>query len=165
MFDYFLDHWETTYYSDTIGNMSVGKASFVILMLIIGLSRSRSPILIDQPEDNLDNRSISGDLVEYLRKKKLERQIILVTHNPNVVVNADAENIVVAYQRGQDNVVSSGKYKFDYVNGALENTKDNDESEPDLLRSMGVREHITDIVGGGKEAFHKREQKYGFKNV
>ncbi len=77
--DYFFDYWEITYKNDKLGQMSTGKASFVILMLIIGLSKSKAPILIDQPEDNLDNRSITSDLVNYLRNKKMERQIIMLT--------------------------------------------------------------------------------------
>ena len=83
--DYFYDYWEITYKNDKLGEMSTGKASFVILMLIIGLSKSKSPILIDQPEDNLDNRSVSENIISYLRNKKIERQIILVTHNANIV--------------------------------------------------------------------------------
>jgi hypothetical protein len=162
--DYFFDYWEVIYDNDTLTKMSTGKASFVILMLIVGLSKSKAPILIDQPEDNLDNRSITKDLVEYLRHKKLERQIILVTHNPNVVVNADAENIIVANQKGQNDKVTTSPYDFDYVNGSIENTKSFDKNETDLLKSMGIREHIADIVEGGKEAFKKREKKYGFKN-
>lgn len=160
--DYFVDYWETEYDGDKMGEMSTGKASFVILMLIVGLSSSKAPILIDQPEDNLDNRSITKDLVKYLRDKKLERQIILVTHNPNIVVNADAENVIVANQKGQNDKETSSIYKFDYINGAIEVTKDFDENEKDLLKSMGIREHIADIVEGGKEAFKKREVKYGF---
>ncbi|QOD67369.1 hypothetical protein HF329_05305 [Chitinophaga oryzae] len=160
--DHFFDFWEIEYKNDKLGTMSTGKASFVILMLIIGLSKSKAPILIDQPEDNLDNRSISSDLVEYLRNKKLERQIILVTHNPNIVVNADAENIIVANQKGQGEVESNSPYQFDYTNGALEDSLPMDVTEQDLLKSMGIREHIAEIVEGGKEAFKKREEKYGF---
>lgn len=160
--DYFFDYWDVTYDNDILGKMSTGKASFVILMLIVGLSKSKAPILIDQPEDNLDNRSISKDLVEYLRNKKLERQIILVTHNPNVVVNADAENIIVANQKGQNDRETSSPYLFDYINGAMENTIPYKKNESDLLKSMGIKEHITDIVEGGEDAFKKREEKYGF---
>jgi len=160
--DYFVDFWETEYDGDKMGEMSTGKASFVILMLIVGLSSSKAPILIDQPEDNLDNRSITKDLVKYLRDKKPERQIILVTHNPNVVVNADAENIIVANQKGQNDKETNSPYIFDYINGAIEFTKEQDKKETDLLKSMGIREHIADIVEGGKEAFQKREVKYGF---
>ncbi len=161
--DYFYDYWEITYKNDKLGEMSTGKASFVILMLIIGLSKSKSPILIDQPEDNLDNRSVSENIVEYLRKKKIERQIILVTHNANIVVNADAENVIVANQKGQNDKETSSPYKFDYINGAIENTFPKNEGEKDLLKSMGIKEHIADIVEGGEQAFKNRERKYGFR--
>ncbi len=160
--DYFFDYWEIEYKGDKLGKMSTGKASFVILMLIVGLSELKTPILIDQPEDNLDNRSVSKDLVEYLKQKKKERQIILVTHNPNIVVNADAENVIVANQKGQNDIESTSDYIFDYVNGALEDSFPKDINNTDLLKSMGIREHIADIVEGGKEAFKKREEKYGF---
>ncbi|GET47110.1 TrlF family AAA-like ATPase [Capnocytophaga felis] len=160
--DYFYDYWEITYKDDKLGEMSTGKASFVILMLIIGLSKSKSPILIDQPEDNLDNRSVSENIISYLRNKKTERQIILVTHNANIVVNADAENVIVANQKGQSKKDTTSLYKFDYINGAIENTFAKIEAETDLLKSMGIKEHIADIVEGGKEAFKNREKKYGF---
>ncbi len=160
--DYFFDYWKINYKNDQLGEMSTGKASFVILMLIIGLSKSKAPILIDQPEDNLDNRSITTDLVNYLRNKKLDRQIIIVTHNANVVVNADAENVIVANQKGQNNEFSSSVFKFDYINGAIENSFEKVVGETDVLKSMGIRQHIADIVEGGKEAFIMREKKYRF---
>lgn len=160
--DYFFDYWKITYKDDKLGEMSTGKASFVILMLIIGLSKSKAPILIDQPEDNLDNRSITLDLVSYLKNKKLERQIIIVTHNANIVVNSDAENVIIANQKGQNEIDTSSKFKFDLINGSIENTFEKVLEETDILKSMGIREHIADIVEGGKEAFKKREEKYGF---
>ena len=160
--DYFFDYWEITYKNDKLGEMSTGKASFVILMLIIGLSKSKAPILIDQPEDNLDNRSITNDLVNYLRNKKLERQIIIVTHNANIVVNADAENVIVANQKGQNDEHSTSLFKFDYINGSLENSFENLAVETDILKSMGIRQHTADIVEGGKDAFIMREKKYRF---
>lgn len=160
--DYFFDYWEITYKNDRLGEMSTGKASFVILMLIIGMSKSKAPILIDQPEDNLDNRSITTDLVNYLKNKKLERQIIVVTHNANIVVNADAENVIVANQKGQNDDGSSSEFRFDYINGSIENAFDKLQDETDILKSMGIRQHIADIVEGGKDAFIKREKKYRF---
>jgi len=161
--DYFFDYWEISYKKDKLGEMSTGKASFVILMLIIGLSKSKAPILIDQPEDNLDNRSITTDLVNYLRNKKNERQIIVVTHNANIVVNADAENVIVANQKDQNEEESNSPYKFDYINGAIENSFDRIVSEKNILKAMGIRQHIADIVEGGKEAFIKREMRYRFR--
>ncbi|MBF7090792.1 hypothetical protein IUY40_04470 [Flavobacterium sp. ALJ2] len=160
--DYFFDYWKITYKDDKLGEMSTGKASFVILMLIIGLSKSKAPILIDQPEDNLDNRSITSDLVSYLKNKKLERQIIIVTHNANIVVNSDAENIIIANQKGQNEVDTTNEFRFDFINGPIENTFATKIGETDILKSIGIREHIADIVEGGKEAFKKREKKYGF---
>ncbi|ROI06706.1 hypothetical protein EGI16_02030 [Chryseobacterium sp. G0240] len=161
--DYFFDYWKITYKNDKLGEMSTGKASFVILMLIIGLSKSKSPILIDQPEDNLDNRSITRDLVFYLKNKKLDRQIIVVTHNANIVVNSDAENVIVANQKGQNDVESSSEFLFDYINGAIENSSPINKEEKNLLKSMGTREHIADIVEGGKDAFILREKRYRFE--
>jgi predicted ATPase len=160
--DFFFDHWDVKSQGDDIHKMSTGKASFVLLKLIIKLSKENGPILIDQPEDNLDNRSVSTELVNFLKEKKRERQIILVTHNPNIVVNADAENIIVANQKGQNDIESTSVHQFDYINGALENSFPKNE-KTDLLKSMGIREHIAEIVEGGKEAFKKREEKYGFK--
>lgn len=159
--DHFFDHWDVKSDDDDIHKMSTGKASFVLLKLIIKLSKDNGPILIDQPEDNLDNRSVSRELVEYLKLRKKERQIILVTHNPNIVVNADAENVIVANQNGQNDTDSESPYKFDYINGALEDSFIIMDCK-DLLKSMGIREHITEIVEGGMEAFKMREKKYGF---
>ncbi len=158
--DCFFDHWDVKSKGDDIHKMSTGKASFVLLKLIIKLSKDDGPILIDQPEDNLDNRSVSKELVEYLKEKKKDRQIILVTHNPNIVVNADAENIIVANQKSQSEDGDSD-YDFDYINGSLENSFEKIEGK-DILNSMGIRQHITEIVEGGKDAFKKREEKYGF---
>lgn len=162
LYDNYFDFWEVSSNNDTLYKMSAGKASFIILKLIIGLSKSDAPILIDQPEDNLDNRSITKELIEYLKSKKQERQIILVTHNPNIVVNADAENIMIAHQYGQNANESIEEFKFDYINGPLENSFDLISGSKNILESMGIREHIADIVEGGKDAFLTRERKYRF---
>ena len=151
-----------TYQADTFANMSEGKQAFVILKLLLDFSDKRCPIPIDQPEDSLDNRAIYNELVAYIKRKKRERQIILVTHNSNVVVSADAENVIVANQNGTDSP-NWGGFKFQYIHGALENTKCKDKTDSQILSSQGIREHICDILEGGREAFKKREQKYGFR--
>lgn len=155
-------NYSITYQSDTFTNMSEGKQAFVILKLLLDFSDKKCPILIDQPEDSLDNRAIYNELVAYIKRKKKERQIILVTHNSNVVVSADAENVIVANQNGTD-TPNKGGLKFQYVHGALENTKSKDDTNTEILSSQGIREHICDILEGGREAFEKREQKYGFR--
>lgn len=158
---YSLDY-SLTYQGDNFVNMSEGKQAFVILKLLLDFSDKKCPILIDQPEDSLDNRAIYHELVAYIKRKKKERQIILVTHNSNVVVSADAENVIVANQEGAD-TPNLGGLKFQYINGSLEDTKQRDENAEYILSSQGIREHICDILEGGRVAFEKREQKYGFR--
>lgn len=148
------------YEKDSFDDMSQGKKSFVILKLLLDFSDKKCPILLDQPEDSLDNRAIYNELVEYLRKKKLDRQLIIVTHNSNVVVSADSENVIVANQNGTENR-NRDSLKFQYVNGALENTMPKNYKEELVLESQGIREHVCEILEGGIEAFKKREQKYG----
>ena len=155
-------NYKLTYQSDAFEDMSEGKQAFVILKLLLDFSDKKCPILIDQPEDSLDNRAIYNELVAYLKKKKRDRQIILVTHNSNVVVSADAENVIVANQEGINAKNADGN-KFQYINGALEETKDKDIAEELILLSQGIREHVCEILEGGKDAFMKREKKYGFR--
>jgi predicted ATP-dependent endonuclease of OLD family len=125
------------------------------------LSKSKNPILIDQPEDSLDNRTVYRELNEFIKKKKIDRQIIVVSHNANLVVSTDSENIIVANQSGQGESKDNFKYKFEYVNGAIEHSFI-DDSKKGILFQRGIRQHVCDILEGGEEAFAKRENKYGF---
>lgn len=152
--------YDLAYQADGFYNMSPGKQAFVILKLLLEFSSRKCPILIDQPEDSLDNRAIYTELVAYLKTKKKERQIILVSHNPNVVVGADAEQVIVANQHG-NNSPNTDNVRFRYYSGALEDSH-NDPSIPTILESQGIREHVCDILEGGQEAFNRREKKYGF---
>lgn len=157
--------FEITYdiiYEDVFQQMSEGKKAFVVLMLLLDFSKNDCPILIDQPEDDLDNRAIYKDLVKYLKNKKKERQIILVTHNPNIVVGADSELVIVANQNGIDTPNKNGS-KFQYIYGSLENTKTLDNTIKITLNSQGIKEHVCEILEGGNEAFKQRELKYDIK--
>jgi len=153
-------NYDIEYEGDDFKKMSDGKKAFVVLKLLLDFSNKNCPILIDQPEDDLDNRSIYLDLVQYLRKKKESRQIILVTHNPNVVVGADSELVIVANQNGLKNFNRDEK-KFQYVAGSLEHTFSKKVDIPEVLESQGIREHVCEILEGGNEAFKMRESKYG----
>ena len=168
--EFIIKNWyeysfELTYQRDNFNEMSPGKKAFVILKLLLEFDTRECPILIDQPEDSLDNRAIYKELVQYIKDKKKTRQIILVTHNSNVVVSADSENVIVANQHGSKNI-NDGNIRFQYINGSLENSKmrnDGYNEEIDsILPSQGIREHVCDILEGGQEAFEKREKKYGF---
>ena len=154
---YHFLNFNILYENDTLEKMSPGKRSFVILKVLIMLDKSKWPILIDQPEDDLDANSISKDLTQFLKETKKERQIIIVSHNPNLVVGADSEQIIVANQEG--NEVKNKFSKFEYISGSIENMYKNDD-EDCYLYSKGIKEHICDILEGGEESFRKRQKKY-----
>ena len=140
--------------------MSPGKRGIVLFQLFLQLSNSDTPILIDQPEDNLDNRTIYQELNTFIKNRKLKRQIILVSHNANLVVSTDSENVIVANQeiKKGTNYEYNEKYKFEYINGALEETFNNGKK----FHEKGIREHVCEILEGGEKAFKIREKKYGF---
>lgn len=158
---YYKLSYEVTFENDSFEKMSEGKKAFIVLRLLLDFDDSKCPIIIDQPEDDLDNRAIYDKLVSYLRKKKKNRQIILATHNPNVVVGADAELVIVANQYGLHNKNQDG-IKFEYYANSIENSFIDDKCETTLL-SKGIREHICEILEGGNTAFEIREKKYGYK--
>lgn len=159
--NWFIIGYNVTYQGDSFASMSEGKKAFVVLKLLLDFSKKECPILLDQPEDSLDNRAIYKELVEYIKTKKRTRQIIIVTHNPNLVVGADSENVIVANQEGSNSKNRDG-IKFQYTNGSLENSKKRDVDVESILDSQGIREHVCDILEGGDDAFKKREAKYGF---
>src|SRR5690606_16318430 len=106
--------------------MTPGKRALFALRLILVESEDTWPLLIDQPEDDLDSRSIYDDVVPFLKEKKKERQIIMVTHNANLVIGSDSEQVVVANRNGNDRRNEDGK-EFNYLSGSLEHTQEKDE--------------------------------------
>lgn len=155
---WFKVKYEVTYDGDNYNDMSQGKKAFVVLKMSLDCSESKCPIIIDQPEDDLDNRAIYTELVTYLKEKKKERQIILVTHNANVVVNADSELIIVANQHG----IHSPNFndsKFQYKFGSIESLECNPSCST-TLNQKTIKSHICEILEGGDKAFRLREQKY-----
>lgn len=162
-----LADWYNTTYSvkmdgDTIDVMSPGKKALVLLKLLISLANSKCPILIDQPEDDLDNRSIFDELIPFIKSKKKDRQIIVVTHNANIVLGSDAEEVIIANQNGKNS--PNKEYRFEYRSGSIEDDKPvmgvDGSPESGILNSQGVQQHICDILEGGKKAFDLRKQKY-----
>ena len=163
MGSYFHIDYVIKYQGDEFSKMSTGKSSLVLLKLLVELDDGKHPILLDQPEDDLDNRSIYDDLVQFIRDTKKKRQVIIVTHNPNIVIGTDSEQVIVAHQQGQDKTSSTQKQRFDFAAGAIENN-DGDPSSSDVLNKWGIREHICQILEGGEEAFKKRDQRYAIKS-
>ncbi len=160
---YYKISYDVTYDGDSFKTMSEGKKAFIILRLLLDFDDSKCPIIIDQPEDDLDNRAIYDKLVTYIRDQKTKRQIILATHNPNVVVGADAELVIVANQNGTD-TPNQDEIKFEYYGNSIENSF-KDETCSTILLRQGIREHICDILEGGNTAFQIRERKYGYKTT
>lgn len=157
---FYIDY-KIYYKDDEMAHMSPGKRGLVLLNLLLHLSNSTHPILIDQPEDNLDNRTIYDELNVFIRERKLKRQIIMVTHNANLVVAADAECVIVANQSGQQSNRDNEGYKFEYCTGSLELSFEK-LNEKGLLNQKGIKEHVCEILEGGVAAFKERELKYGF---
>lgn len=153
--------YEIEYDTDKFKAMSEGKKAFIILMLLLDFSNKQCPILIDQPEDDLDNRAIYNELVTYIKNKKKERQIIIVTHNSNIVIGADSELVIVSNQQGVNSPNRNNK-KFDYIFGSIESSMEKDNTISEILYSQGIRQHICEILEGGETAFKNREKKYGF---
>lgn len=140
-------------------SMTPGKQALFALTLILNESQEPWPLLIDQPEDDLDSRSIYETIVPYLMKRKKERQIIMVSHNANLVIGADSELVIVANRHGADRK-NDGARTFEYFTGALEHSQPLNSSSPTTLGRFGIREHACEILDGGEEAFQKRQEKY-----
>lgn len=122
-------------------HISMGQNAVALLLLILNASYSLNdsrPLLMDQPEDDLDNSYIYSTLVKEFRSSKQKRQIIISTHNPNVPVAADAENIMV--------LKYNGDYSYLDSNGAIDSNKTADA--------------ILEIMEGGKDAIKRRMDKY-----
>jgi len=117
--------------------LSPGQRCSAILPIL--LLTGNSPLIIDQPEDNLDNRLIRQVIVNVLASIKLRRQVIVATHNPNLPVLGDAEQVIVlrAIEENQARLEACGD-----------------------LESNEIVECITDIMEGGREAFQYRHSVY-----
>lgn len=166
--DIFTDWYNIDYVvkmdDDSIHEMSPGKKALVLLKLLISLAESQCPILIDQPEDDLDNRSIFDELIQFIKIKKNDRQIIAVTHNANIVLGGDAELVIVANQQGKN--APNKEFKFEYRGGPIENDQPmqdgNGSIQPGILNSQGIQNHICEVLEGGEKAFALRKSKYHF---
>ncbi len=116
---------------------SQGQRSAALLAFLLAFGDE--PLVLDQPEDDLDNHLIYDLIVRQIRENKLRRQLIIVTHNPNVVVNGDAEMVhALDFRSGQCRVVTRG-----------------------ALQESEVREEVCRVMEGGREAFARRWARLG----
>ncbi|WP_087503746.1 TrlF family AAA-like ATPase [Staphylococcus haemolyticus] len=119
--------------------LSPGERGLVLIIFYLALNKEKEPIIIDQPEDNLDNESVFTKLVPCITQAKKDRQVIIVTHNPNIAIACDAEQIIVSSIDKKNNRIT-------YKSGSIENPE--------------INEKIVHILEGTKPAFDLREKKY-----
>lgn len=126
-----------------LSSLSPGERGALLLLLYLFIDMDDKPLILDQPEENLDNESVYKYLVHFIKKAKEKRQIIMVTHNPNLAVVCDADQVIhMKIDKTNNNVVS-------FESGAIENPQ--------------INKTIVDILEGTYPAFHNRDSKYFVK--
>lgn len=128
----------------TLEELSTGQKATAVLLLL--LLESQAPLIVDQPEDDLDNRFISDGVVPKIREEKRRRQFLFATHNANIPVLGDAELIVGLSASGE---ASQGKARLP-------------QEHMGSIDSRIVRELVEEVLEGGRDAFEMRRLKYGF---
>jgi ABC-type lipoprotein export system ATPase subunit len=137
--EYLSPRYSLTYEGQEIGQLSPGERGLLLLVFYLLVDKDDIPIVIDQPEENLDNQTIFKVLVKCLKRAKQRRQVIMVTHNPNLAVVCDAEQIIYA---SCDKTAA----RFSYEAGAIENPM--------------IRSKVVEILEGTEPAFRNRQAKY-----
>jgi hypothetical protein len=141
--DHISVRYEILYDGIDIRKLSPGTRGIVLLLLYLALDDADDrPLIIDQPEENLDPKSVFDELVPLFIAAKSKRQVIMVTHNANLVINTDADQIIVAEASPP---ADGGLPSFNYVAGGLED--------------VGIRKIVCDILEGGEKAFRERARR------
>lgn len=131
---------EITSNNRSIATLSPGEKGAVLLVLFLLLDQSTNPLIIDQPEENLDNQSVYEILRPFILRAKERRQTIIVTHNPNIAVACDAEQIICV------RIDKSNGNQFSFTSGGIENRE--------------INKIVVDILEGTVPAFDNRKCKY-----
>ncbi|WP_040453045.1 TrlF family AAA-like ATPase [Roseibium alexandrii] len=141
--DHITVRYEIAYDGVDIRKLSPGTRGIVLLLLYLALDDADDrPLIIDQPEENLDPKSVFDELVALFIAAKAKRQVIMVTHNANLVINTDADQIIVAEAGPHP---SGGLPPISYVAGGLENA--------------AIRKAVCKILEGGEDAFRERARR------
>jgi hypothetical protein len=141
--DHITVRYEISYDGVDIRKLSPGTRGIVLLLLYLALDDADDrPLIIDQPEENLDPKSVFDELVSLFIAAKAKRQVIIVTHNANLVINTDADQIIIATAGSHP---SGGLPPISYVSGGLE--------------EADIRKAVCDILEGGEDAFRERARR------
>lgn len=138
--DYLTNNYSIMQGSKELSMLSPGEKGALLLVFYLLLDMDNTPLILDQPEDNLDNDSVANILVDFIKEAKKKRQIIMVTHNPNLAVVADAEQIIFVH------IDKENGNKVTVESGSIENPE--------------MNKHIVDVLEGAMPAFRKRDKKY-----
>lgn len=120
--------------------LSPGQRGALLLIFYLLVDRDRMPIVLDQPEENLDNETVYELLVSVLTRAKQHRQVIMVTHNANLAVACDAEQVIVCSMR------RDGSNRIEYISGGIED--------------LELNQAAVNILEGTRPAFENRRRKY-----
>lgn len=126
-------------------SLSPGWKSAIILDLILGYKDNTAPIIIDQPEDNLATSYINHDLIEMIKRIKVEKQVILVSHNATIPMLGDAQNLIMCENEGEKLYITSASL----------------ESK---IKGKKTLDWIAELTDGGKSSIKKRVKKYNFRS-
>ena len=141
--DHISVRYEIAYDGVDIRKLSPGTRGIVLLLLYLALDDADDrPLIIDQPEENLDPKSVFDELVSLFIAAKAKRQVIMVTHNANLVINTDADQIIIADAGPHP---AGGLPPITYVAGGLEDAN--------------IRKAVCDILEGGEDAFRERARR------
>jgi hypothetical protein len=141
--DHITVRYEIAYDGVDIRKLSPGTRGIVLLLLYLTLDDADDrPLIIDQPEENLDPKSVFDELVSLFITAKTKRQVIMVTHNANLVINTDADQIIIADAGSHP---TGGLPPITYVAGGLEDAH--------------IRKAVCDILEGGEDAFRERARR------
>lgn len=120
--------------------LSPGERGALLIVFYLLLDKENIPLIIDQPEENLDNESVFKIITHFIKYAKKRRQVIIVTHNPNIAIVGDADQIIYVH------IDKANKNKFTFESGAIENPV--------------INKHCSDILEGTFKAFDTRRLKY-----
>jgi DNA repair ATPase RecN len=128
-----------------LDDLSTGQKATAVLLLL--LLESEAPLVVDQPEDDLDNRFVTEGVVPKMREEKRRRQFVFATHNANIPVLGDSELIVGLTASGEAGQEGKARIPPEHI-GSID--------------SRSVRELVEEVLEGGRAAFEMRRRKYGF---
>ncbi len=138
--DYLKPRYTLNLGDKELHQLSPGERGTLLLVFYLLVDKEVIPLIIDQPEENLDNQTVYQLLVPCIKEAKQRRQILIVTHNPNLAVVCDAEQVIHSY------LDKKGNYRMRYLSGAIENPS--------------INKAIVDILEGTMPAFDNRSSKY-----